>query len=97
MKQIASERRFFGYRRFRVLLARKGIHLNLRRFRRICLEEKLQVKRGCLRKHDLGTQKPIDVPAAVNMHWSLNFASDAFTYGLQCSILAAVDQLTRER
>ena len=96
VKQIASERRRFSYRRIHVLLEREGIHLNLKKLRRICSEEKLQGKRRGGRKRALGTRRPMEVPAAVNVRWSLDFVSDAFTDGRRFRILAVVDDFTRE-
>ncbi len=62
VKQIASERRRFGYRRIHVLLEREGIQVNLKKLRRIYSEEKLQVKRRGGRKRALGTRRPMEVP-----------------------------------
>jgi putative transposase len=96
VKQIASERRRFGYCRIHVLLEREGIQVNLKKLRRIYSEEKLQVKRRGGRKSALGTRRPMEVPTAMNVRWSLDFVSDAFTYGRRFRILAMVDDLTRE-
>ena len=96
VRQIASERRRFGYRRIHVLLEREGIQVNLKKLRRIYSEEKLQVKRGGGRKRALGTRRPIEVPTAVNVRWSLDFVSNAFTDGRRFRILAVVDDFTRE-
>jgi len=41
VKQIASERRCFGYRRIQVLLECEGFQVNLKKLRRIYSEEKL--------------------------------------------------------
>jgi putative transposase len=38
----------------------------------------------------------MEVPTAVNVRWSLEFVSDAFTDGRRFRILAVVDDLTRE-
>jgi putative transposase len=38
----------------------------------------------------------LEVPAAVNVHWSLDFVSDKFTDGRRFRILAVVDDFTRE-
>jgi putative transposase len=38
----------------------------------------------------------MEVPTAVNVRWSLNFVSDAFTDGCRCRILAVVDDFIRE-
>ena len=96
VRQIASERRRFGYRRIHVLLEREGIQVNLKKLRRIYSEEKLQVKRGGGRKRALGTRRPIEVPTAVNVRWSLDFVSNAFTDGRRFRILAVVDDFTQE-
>ncbi len=96
VKQIASERRRFGYRRIHVLLEREGIQVNLKKLRRIYSAEKLQVKRRGGRKRALGTRRPMEVPNAVNVRWSLDFVSDAFTDGRRFRILAVVDDFTRE-
>ena len=96
MKLIASERRRFGYRRIHVLLEREGIQVNLKKLRRIYSEEKLQVKRRGGRKRALGTRRPMEVLSAVNLRWSLDFVSDAFTDGRRFRILAVVDDFTRE-
>jgi putative transposase len=95
VKQIASERRRFGYRRIHVLLEREGIHLNLKKLR-LYSEEKLQVKRKGGRKRVLGTRRQMEMPAAVNVRWNLDFVSDAVTDALRFRILAVVDDFTRE-
>ena len=50
VKQIASERRCFGYRRIHVLFEREGIQVSLKKLWRIYSEEKPQVKRRGRRK-----------------------------------------------
>jgi len=44
----------------------------------------------------LGTRRPMEVPTAVNVRWSLDFVNDAFTNGRRFRILAVVDDFTRE-
>ena len=90
VEQIASGRRRFGYRRIHVLLEREGIQVNLKKLRRIYSEEKLQVKRRGGRKRAPGTRRPMEVLTAMNVRWSLNFVSDAFTDGRRFRILAVV-------
>ena len=47
MKEVAAERRRFGYRRIHIMLKRQGIHMNQKKLRRLYREEGLQVrKRG---------------------------------------------------
>nr|WP_237708141.1 IS3 family transposase [Oceanicola sp. S124] len=96
MKAVAAERRRFGYRRIHVMLDRQGIVMNLKKLRRLYREEKLQVRRRGGRKRALGTRRPMLVPEAPNMRWSLDFVSDALTDGRRFRVLAVVDDYSRE-
>jgi len=77
LRELAAERRRFGYRRLHILLARKGIRLNHKRLFRIYREERLAVRRRGGRKRALGTRAPLVLPKQVNHRWSLDFVSDA--------------------
>jgi putative transposase len=96
IREIATERRRFGYRRVHVLLQREGVQVNHKKLRRLYAEEKLQVKRRGGRKRALGTRRPMTIPDAPNRRWSLDFVSDAFTDGRRFRILTVVDDFTRE-
>jgi putative transposase len=96
MKQVASERRRFGYRRIHVMLERQGIHMNQKKLRRLYREEKLQVRKRGGRKRALGTRRPMLLPNRINERWSLDFVSDAFTDGRRFRVLAVVDDYSRE-
>lgn len=96
IREIAAERRRFGYRRVHVLLKREGIEVNPKKLRRLYAEERLQVKRRGGRKRALGTRRPMSMPEAPNQRWSLDFVSDASTDGRRLRILAVVDDFTRE-
>lgn len=96
LKELACERRRFGYRRLQILLEREGIRMNHKKFRRLYAQEKLQVKRRGGRKRALGTRRPMVLPSGPNQRWSLDFVSDAFTDGRRFRILAVVDDFTRE-
>lgn len=96
IREVASERRRFGYRRVHLMLKRQGLIMNLKKLRRLYREERLQVKRRGGRKRALGTRRPILLPEAPNRRWSLDFVSDAFTDGRRFRIFAVVDDFTRE-
>ena len=96
MKAVAAERRRFGYRRIHIMLERQGIAMNLKKLRRLYREERLQVRKRGGRKRVLGTRRPIEVPHAGNVRWSLDFISDALTDGRRFRVLAVVDDFTRE-
>ena len=96
IRELAAQRRRFGYRRLHVLLTREGCHMNHKRFRRLYREEKLQVRRRSIRKRATGVRAPLDLPSGPNERWSLDFVSDCFTDGRRFRILAVVDDFTRE-
>lgn len=95
MRAVAGERRRFGYRRIHIMLRRQGIVMNQKKLRRLYGEEKLQVRRRGGRKRALGTRRPILVPDRVNVRWSLDFVSDAFTDGRRLRRAASPAQYPR--
>jgi len=96
LRELASVRRRFGYRRLHILLEREGIVMNQKKLRRLYREERLQVRRRSGRKRALGTRAPLAVPRGPNQRWSLDFLSDAMIDGRRFRILAIVDDFTRE-
>ena len=96
LRELAAERRRFGYRRLGYLLAREGFLMNRKKLLRLYREERLTVRRRGGRKRALGTRRPMAVPQAPNHRWSLDFVSDAFTDGRRFRILTVVDDFTRE-
>jgi putative transposase len=96
LRELASIRRRFGYRRLHILLRREGIVMNHKKLRRLYREERLQVRRRGGRKRALGTRAPMALPQGPNQRWSLDFLSDAMTDGRRFRVLAIVDDFTRE-
>jgi putative transposase len=96
LKELAAERRRFGYRRLAVLLKREGFACNIKKIHRIYREEKLMVQRRKGRKKATGTRAPLPKPDSIHQVWSLDFISDAFTDGRRFRILGVMDQCSRE-
>ena len=96
IREVAQERRRFGYRRIGVMLERQGIHMNHKKLRRLYALEKLQVRKRGGRNRALGTRRPMALPSGINERWSLDFVSDAFTDGRRFRILAVIDDYSRE-
>jgi len=96
LKELAAERRRFGWRRLKLLLEREGICMNHKKLRRLYVEERLQVRRRGGRKRALGTRAPMTLPQGPNQRWSLDFAADTLTDGRRFRILVVVDDFTRE-
>jgi len=63
IRELAAQRRRFGYRRLHLLLTREGCRMNQKRFRRLYREEKLQVRKRGGRKRALGVRAPIALPS----------------------------------
>ena len=95
LRELAQERRRFGYRRWG-LLAREGHAMNSKKLYRLYREEKLMVRRRGGRKRALGTRAPMVLPHAINQRWSLDFVSDTLSDGRRFRILAIVDEFNRE-
>ena len=96
MREIAHERRRFGYRRIGLMLEREGIHMNHKKLRRLYGEEGLAVKRHKGRKRATGTRAPLNIPTRPNERWSLDFVSDVFGDGRRFRILAVIDDCSRD-
>jgi len=96
LRELAAERRRFGYRRLGWLLEREGHVLNRKKLYRLYREERLMVRRRRGRKRALGTRAPMTLPGAINQRWSLDFVADALSDGRRFRILCVVDDFSRE-
>lgn len=96
LRELANERRRFGYRRLFILLRREGEPSGLNRIYRLYREEGLAVRKRRARRKAAGTRTPILVEARPNARWSLDFVHDQFACGRRFRILNVVDDVTRE-
>ena len=97
LRELANERRRFGYRRLFILLRQQGEpsghqpHLPaLSRGRPHACASAGPAARA------VGTRAPILVEARPNARWSLDFVHDQFASGRRFRILNIVDDVTRE-
>ena len=96
LRELAAERRRFGYRRLGWMLAREGHALNHKKLYRLYREERLMVRRRRGRKRALSTRAPMTLPIRINQRWSLDFVSDTLSDGRRFRILCIVDDFSRE-
>ena len=96
LRELAYERRRFGYRRLFILLRREGEPSGISRIYRLYREEGLAVRKRRARRKAVGTRAPIVVEARPNARWSLDFVHDQFACGRRFRILNIVDDVTRE-
>jgi putative transposase len=96
LRELASQRRRFGYRRLGLMLERQGIKLSPKKLYRLYKEERLSVRKRGGRKRALGTRAPMAIPQDRNLRWSLDFVMDTLVSGRRFRILTLVDDFTRE-
>ena len=95
MREIAAQRRRFGYRRVGVMLERKGHIMNHKKLYRLYREEGLSVRRRRGRKRARGSRTPMPVPLRPNDR-SMDFVADTFGASRRLRILAINDDACRE-
>ena len=96
LRDLANERKRFGYRRLFVLLRQSGEASGINRIYRLYREEGLTVHKRRARRRAVGTRAPILVAAKANARWSVDFVHDQLACGRRFRILNIVDDVTRE-
>jgi transposase InsO family protein len=96
IRDLANERKRFGYRRLFILLRQGGEPSGINRIYRLYREEGLAVRKRRARRRAVGARAPILVEAKANARWSLDFVHDQFAHGRRFRILNIVDDVTRE-
>nr|WP_307003011.1 IS3 family transposase [Sphingomonas sp. SORGH_AS_0879] len=96
LRELAQQRRRFGYRRLHILLRRDGITINRKKTQRLYREEGLTVRRRKGRRRATGSRAPASVLALPNQRWSLDFVHDQLVTGRRFRVLNIVDDVTRE-
>ena len=96
LRDLANQRRRFGYRRLFILLREQGEPSGINRIYRLYREEGLTVRKRKARRRAIGTRTPILVEAKVNARWSFDFVHDQLAQGRRFRILNVVDDVTRE-
>ena len=96
LRDLANERKRFGYRRLFVLLRQEGEPSGINRIYRLYREEGLTVRRRRARRRAVGSRAPILVESKPNARWSVDFVHDQLACGRRLRILNIVDDVTRE-
>ena len=96
LRELAGEKRRYGYRRLYVLLRREGLLVNHKRVERIYREEGLSVRKRKRKRVAGGVRLPALQAMQPDQVWSLDFVSDALAWGRKLRMLTVVDTYTRE-
>jgi putative transposase len=95
LRELANQRRRFGYRRL-FLLRQEGEPSGVNRIYRLYSEEGLAVRKRRSRRKAVGTRAPILAEAKPNARWSVDFVHDQLACGRRFRILNIADDVTRE-
>jgi putative transposase len=97
LRELAEERRRWGYRRLHILLQREGWTVNSKRVYRIYVEEKLMVRRRQRRRRICAQARVLlAAPMRANETWTMDFLQDALASGRKVRTLSIEDAYTRE-
>jgi putative transposase len=96
LKELAQERRRFGYRRLHVMLQREGFVINHKRTERLYRAEALNLNIRRRKKLASLLRTEIPKPTHRNHIWSMDFMRDALANGRTIKVLPIVDEYTRK-
>lgn len=97
LRELAEQRRRWGYRRLHILLKREGWKVNSKRVYRIYVEEKLMVRRRLRRRRICAQARVLlAAPTRPNQTWTMDFLHDALAGGRRFRTLSIEDAYTRE-
>ena len=96
LRELADQRRRFGYRRLHVLLRGEGWSVNRKKTQRLYREEGLAVRRRRSRRRIAVARTPIPRPDGPNSRWSTDFVHDQLADGRRFRVLTIIDDVTKE-
>ena len=97
LRDLATARVSYGYRRLHVLLRREGWPVNAKRVYRLYTEEGLTMRRKRPRRRVSAARRASQPkPRRSNESWSMDFVSDQLYSGHQLRVLTIVDNFSRE-
>ncbi len=97
LRDLATSRVAYGYRRLHVLLQREGWNVNHKRVYRLYREEDLAMRKRPPRRRVACLKRDLrPVASKKNECWSMDFVSDQLFDGRRIRVLTLVDNHTRE-
>lgn len=96
LRELASERPRFGYRRLHVLLRRAGWLINHKKTYRLYCEEKLHLRPKKRRRITGSVRVVPEAPSGVNQIWTMDFVHDNLACGRSFRALNIMDAWSRE-
>jgi putative transposase len=95
LRDLATVRVRYGYRRLHVLLQREGWQVNHKRVFRLYRQEGLSLRLKTRKKRASAVRVPPPAPQVPNEQWSMDFMTDQLASGQRVRILTIVDIMSR--
>lgn len=92
LRELAAERRRWGYHRLHVMLEWEGWAVNQKRLHRLYVEEGRRRRRKLVSR----PRRRVTIPFGPHERWSLDFMSDTLASGRRFRCLTLVDDCSRE-
>jgi putative transposase len=96
LRELADERKRWGYRRLHYLLRREGFLINHKRTERLYREENLMLRVKRRRKMAAESRVAPPPPERRNQCWAMDFMSDNLNHGRRFRVLNVVDSYSRD-
>ncbi len=96
LRELASERPRFGYRRLHVLLRREGVVINRKKTHRLYREEHLHLRPKKRQRITSGVRVAPEAPTGPNQRWTMDFVHDNLACGRAFRALNIMDGWSRE-
>jgi putative transposase len=96
LQELAKDRPAFGVKRLHTMLRRDGLVINLKKVRRLYLEEQLQLKPRRRRRRSSTVRLPRIEVAGPTERWAMDFMHDVLATGQQVRVFTLVDIYSRE-
>ena len=97
LRELAEQRRRWGYRFLQVLLKREGWKVNHKRVYRLYRAEKLGLRRKRGRKRRTSESRPPwEAASRRDQRWAMDFVADSLADGRRFRTLNVIDAYTRE-
>ena len=96
LRELATERPRFGYRRLHVLLRREELVLNIKKTHRLYRQAKLHLRSKKRRRITSSVRVVPALPGGVNQVWTMDFVHDNLACGRVFRTLNIMDAWSRE-
>ena len=96
LQELAKDRPAFGVKRLHTMLRRDGLVINLKKVRRLYLEEQLQLKPRRRRRRSSTVRVPRVGVGGPNERWAMDFMHDVLATGQHVRVFTLVDVYSRE-